>query len=157
MGLGAIVRQQRERLGMTQDVLAAKAGISKPYLSNIETGRAKNPPSDTKVVALEVALGDAQDRHRRDAFAKEPGQGAIEGGGVAAGHRPGRIVERQRRTVADAGFGVLQARPPAGADIKRQFLDLAPGQSNTSSRNGVSSQEIAEYQHYVGNIRPGGV
>jgi phage repressor protein C with HTH and peptisase S24 domain len=42
---------------MTQDRLAAQAGISKPYLSNIETGKAKNPPSDGVVVALQKALG----------------------------------------------------------------------------------------------------
>jgi repressor LexA len=57
MGVGVIIRQHREQLGMTQDVLAAKVGISKPYLSNIETGRAKNPPADRILSALESALG----------------------------------------------------------------------------------------------------
>ncbi|MBC7821129.1 MAG: helix-turn-helix domain-containing protein, partial [Planctomycetaceae bacterium] len=44
--LGPKLRRQRRRLGLTLDDLAAKAGISKPYLSLIETGRVVNPPSD---------------------------------------------------------------------------------------------------------------
>ena len=42
---------------MTLDDLAAKTGISKPYLSLIETGRVPNPPSDEKLRKLEVTLG----------------------------------------------------------------------------------------------------
>jgi SOS-response transcriptional repressor LexA len=42
---------------MTQDQVAMRAGISKPYLSNIETEKAKNPPSDTILTALEQCLG----------------------------------------------------------------------------------------------------
>jgi len=36
--------------------VAACAGISKPYLSNIETGKARNPPTDRVLRALEKAL-----------------------------------------------------------------------------------------------------
>ena len=56
MGVGLIIRHRRQQLDVTQDVLAVKAGISKPYLSNIETGRAKNPPTDSILIALESAL-----------------------------------------------------------------------------------------------------
>lgn len=56
MSVGSIIRERRNQLGVTQDVLAIKAGISKPYLSNIETGRAKNPPTDSILIALEAAL-----------------------------------------------------------------------------------------------------
>ena len=38
------------------DELAGKTGISKPYLSLIETGRVMNPPSDEKLRRLEQAL-----------------------------------------------------------------------------------------------------
>lgn len=57
MSLGQIIRQRREQLGFTQDHVAIGASISKPYLSNIETGKAKNPPSDGILVALEKELG----------------------------------------------------------------------------------------------------
>ena len=56
MSLGSIVRSRREELGLTQEIVAAQVGISKPYLSNIETGRAKNPPSDGVLRSLERAM-----------------------------------------------------------------------------------------------------
>jgi repressor LexA len=55
--LGAKLRRQRLRLGLTLDDLAGRAGISKPYLSLIETGRVPNPPSDEKLRRLEQSLG----------------------------------------------------------------------------------------------------
>ena len=39
------------------DELAGRTGISKPYLSLIETGRVANPPSDEKLRKLEQTLG----------------------------------------------------------------------------------------------------
>ncbi len=57
--LGPKLRKQRRRLGLTLDELAVKTGISKPYLSLIETSRVPNPPSDEKLRRLEQALGFA--------------------------------------------------------------------------------------------------
>jgi SOS-response transcriptional repressor LexA len=55
--LGPKLRRQRRRLGLTLDELAGRTGISKPYLSLIETGRVPNPPSDQKLRKLEQTLG----------------------------------------------------------------------------------------------------
>src|SRR5213079_1198328 len=55
--LGPKLRRQRRRLGLTLDELAGRTGISKPYLSLIETGRVTNPPSDEKLRKLEQTLG----------------------------------------------------------------------------------------------------
>jgi transcriptional regulator with XRE-family HTH domain len=55
--MGSKIRRQRLRLALTQDELAGRAGMSKPYLSLIETGRVANPPSDEKLRKLEQALG----------------------------------------------------------------------------------------------------
>src|SRR3954454_8488956 len=55
--LGTKLRRQRRRLGLTLDELAGRTGISKPYLSLIETGRVPNPPSDEKLRKLEQVLG----------------------------------------------------------------------------------------------------
>ncbi len=57
MNIGAIIRRRREELGLTQDQVSEQAAISKPYLSTIETGRAKNPPTDGVLRALERVLG----------------------------------------------------------------------------------------------------
>jgi repressor LexA len=54
--LGPKIRRQRRRMGFTLDELAEKTGISKPYLSLIETGRVVNPPSDEKLRRLEQSL-----------------------------------------------------------------------------------------------------
>src|SRR5437867_2110605 len=55
--LGPKLPRQRRRLGLTLDELAGRTGISKPYLSLIETGRVPNPPSDEKLRRLEQTLG----------------------------------------------------------------------------------------------------
>ncbi len=55
--MGTKIRRQRRRLGFTLDDLAARSGISKPYLSLIETDKVPNPPSDEKLSRLEQVLG----------------------------------------------------------------------------------------------------
>jgi repressor LexA len=55
--LGVKLRKRRRRIGLTLDELASRIGISKPYLSLIETGRVPNPPSDEKLRRLEQSLG----------------------------------------------------------------------------------------------------
>jgi len=56
MDIGRIIRKRRRELGLTQDQVSEQVGISKPYLSNVETGKAKNPPTDRVLRALEGAL-----------------------------------------------------------------------------------------------------
>ena len=46
MSLGDKVRFARERLGLTTQMLAEKAGVSQPYISEIENGN-KNPSAKT--------------------------------------------------------------------------------------------------------------
>lgn len=55
--MGTKIRRQRRRLGLTLDDLAVRSGISKPYLSLIETEKVPNPPSDEKLTRLEQVLG----------------------------------------------------------------------------------------------------
>jgi transcriptional regulator with XRE-family HTH domain len=56
MALGLILRNRRKELGLTLDEVAAAAGFSKPYLSTVETGKTKNPPSEKVLVRLEKVL-----------------------------------------------------------------------------------------------------
>ncbi len=53
---GRAIRHQRELLKLTLDQLSAATGISKPYLSNIETGSAPGLPSPAKITAIETSL-----------------------------------------------------------------------------------------------------
>ncbi len=57
MSLGQILRKKREELGYTLDEVSNRIGFSKPYLSTIETGKVKNPPSDEVLTKLEKTLG----------------------------------------------------------------------------------------------------
>lgn len=56
MALGQIIRKKREQLNLTLDEVSSKTGFSKPYLSTVETGRVKNPPSDELLRKLETTL-----------------------------------------------------------------------------------------------------
>jgi phage repressor protein C with HTH and peptisase S24 domain len=56
MSLGQIIRQKREQLNLTLDEVSNRVGFSKPYLSTIETGKVKNPPSDELLAKLEKML-----------------------------------------------------------------------------------------------------
>ncbi|OHB58092.1 MAG: hypothetical protein A2Y12_07395 [Planctomycetes bacterium GWF2_42_9] len=56
MSLGSIIRNRRRELGLTLDEVSDKINFSKPYLSTIETGKVKNPPSDDLLRRLEEVL-----------------------------------------------------------------------------------------------------
>lgn len=56
MSLGQIIRKKREQMNLTLDEVSSKVGFSKPYLSTIETGKVKNPPSDELLKKLEKIL-----------------------------------------------------------------------------------------------------
>ncbi len=56
MALAQIIRKRREELGLTLDEVSSRVGFSKPYLSTIETGKVRNPPSDKLLVELEKVL-----------------------------------------------------------------------------------------------------
>jgi len=57
MSLGQIIRKRREELGLTLEEVARRISFSKPYLSTVETGKVRNPPSDTCLMRLEEVLG----------------------------------------------------------------------------------------------------
>ncbi len=54
--IGPMIRAQRRSMGMTLEALAREAGCTKGYLSSIETGRRKRPPSEAILGRIEGAL-----------------------------------------------------------------------------------------------------
>ena len=54
--VGQMIRQRREKLGLTVTALAEGVGTTKAYLSMIENHRVANPPSRQVLEALERAL-----------------------------------------------------------------------------------------------------
>jgi ribosome-binding protein aMBF1 (putative translation factor) len=53
---GKIVRQQRERLGLSQEALADKAGIHRTYVSSIELGKVRVGLDVAKKVAKGLGI-----------------------------------------------------------------------------------------------------
>ncbi|QYO77136.1 helix-turn-helix domain-containing protein [Devosia salina] len=53
--VGAAIRSQRDTLGITQDELAQRLGLSRPSIANIEKGRQQI--SVTQLMNLSAALG----------------------------------------------------------------------------------------------------
>lgn len=56
VALGIMIRKHRRRAALTLGDLSHRTGISKPYLSLIETGRNPHPPSDEKLLKIEQAV-----------------------------------------------------------------------------------------------------
>ncbi len=63
--VGQIIRQRREAMNLTLDVLAKEVGATKSYLSMIENHKVANPPSREILRALERALAIGQGELQR--------------------------------------------------------------------------------------------
>jgi phage repressor protein C with HTH and peptisase S24 domain/DNA-binding XRE family transcriptional regulator len=112
------IRQHRGRLGLTQDRLAAHAGISKPYLSNIETGKVKNPPTDRVLLALEKALELPKEKLTSMAhFARTPSD-------VRSRHELLEIEVAKLRAVLKELMGGKRRRP-LGEEIEKLAARIA--------------------------------
>jgi len=79
---GAAIRTRRKELGLSRDDCATRAGISGPYLSQLETGarRDMRPPTYQRLrTALQIQpddnqlLAPPQEQHGKDAHARHEG------------------------------------------------------------------------------------
>ncbi len=148
--LGAAVRAQRERLGLTLQQLADRLGCAKSYLSAIERSRRPNPPSPAFLTKLEAALGfeegqlqalawwqrsptrvkqEMQAMQRRSRLAQQLAQ-LLSDQGLDQAHRSGqlqRLVE-QLAPAADVEPVALPVQIPVinkvAAGYPREFTDL---------------------------------
>jgi transcriptional regulator with XRE-family HTH domain len=84
---GAAMRTRREELKLTQEALAAKAGLSKGSISMIETG--ERAPSVKSVIilasALEMPVDDLFDEMQKDATLRMAEKMAVRRQAVLAG------------------------------------------------------------------------
>jgi len=71
-GTGHLIRELRNRLGLTQEKMAARLGVTFPTINRWENGRAKPSPLALKQIEdLLVDLGDNGQDLRSKYFTKE--------------------------------------------------------------------------------------
>lgn len=72
VGVGKLVRDLRSRLGLTQEKLAARLGVTYPTINRWENGRANPSPLALRQIEdLLVALGKDGDDLRSQYFPKK--------------------------------------------------------------------------------------
>jgi transcriptional regulator with XRE-family HTH domain len=133
--LGARFRHRRTAAGRTIASVAADAGLSVPYIANLENGRGN--PTLSAVSSLAAALGAHLivdlDEHAPAPpvalpdslvqFARSP-RFAVEAAKLAAGAGRSATAMRERLLLAMAGMGALTTRPLTDPDWHR-LLDAA--------------------------------
>ena len=140
MELGEVLRDRRKAAGRTIASVAVDAGLSVPYIANLEDGRG-NPTIaalDRLATALgaelEVRIGDSEPpavlsagaellsgSDRADSVVALLAAGSAEAGEAARGRS--RAAVRRDLIAALDSLAALLGRPPSAADVSR-FLDL---------------------------------
>jgi len=166
--LGAFVREQRESARLSLRQLAKAAGVSNPYLSQIERGL-RRPSAE---VLTQIAKGlqiSAEALFQRAGLLDESGSVEVE----VAVHGDTRLTARQKRVLLDiyATFRAENARQDAGAEVDAEVdaataaatvvpLIAKGGPAELKSRQAGSDQagagDDAVRNHPAGSGRRGG-
>ncbi len=105
--LGAVIRAQRELAAVSMRQLAATAGISAPYLSQIETGL--RAPSDAVLSAIAESLQTSADAIYSQAGFVEPAEDNEDVGLQAHIEAATELTGAQRRALVEIYRGFLDA------------------------------------------------
>ncbi len=109
--LGEIIRQQRELAEMSMRQFADLAGISNPYLSQIERGL--RAPSEHVVDGIAKALQLSADALYQQAGLTPPGEEVEDNAVLEAIAADRRLTARQRKALAEI-YESFVASAPAG-------------------------------------------
>jgi transcriptional regulator with XRE-family HTH domain len=115
--LGEIIRQQRELAEISMRQFAELAGISNPYLSQIERGL--RAPSEQVVDGIAKALRVSADALYEQAGMAKPGEDPQENAVLDAIADDPRLSARQRAALREV-YEAFVAGAPASASRKRQ-------------------------------------
>lgn len=107
--LGALIRQQRELVALPMRELAKAAGISNPYLSQIERGL--RAPSDAVLEAIAESLDVTTDElYKRAGFVDRPQPNHDESADLSAAiEAASELTAPQRRALLEIYRGFLDA------------------------------------------------
>jgi transcriptional regulator with XRE-family HTH domain len=130
--LGEVLRERRKVAGRTIASVAVDAGLSVPYIANLENGRGNPTVSALDRLAtalgaqLEVSISDEPPPPApsvgANLLAESPRADRVIAALAGAQSRPRGAVRTQLTETLDSLAGVL-GRPPAPADLNR-LLDL---------------------------------
>ena len=130
MELGEVLRDRRKATGRTIASVAVDAGLSVPYIANLENGRGN--PTLAALDRLATALGAQLEVRIADESPPPPpsaGSGLVSGSdrvadvvAALAGDRSRAATRRQLIETVDS-LATLLGRPPDEADLNR-LLDL---------------------------------
>ncbi len=143
--LGEVLRERRKAAGRTIASVAVDAGLSVPYIANLENGRGNPTVSALERLAtalgaqLEVSISDEPPPPPQsvgaDLLAASPRVDPVVATLAAARSRPRAAVRAQLIETLDSLAAVL-GRPPVAADVDRllDLLLLADMQSSGTGR-----------------------
>jgi transcriptional regulator with XRE-family HTH domain len=129
--LGEVLRERRKAAGRTIASVAVDAGLSVPYIANLENGRGNPTVSALDRLAtalgarLEVSIGDeprASESIGAELLAASPRAGKVIAAMAAARSRRRTAIQADLVQTLDS-LAALLGRPPAAADLDR-LLDL---------------------------------
>jgi transcriptional regulator with XRE-family HTH domain len=135
--LGARLRAERERSGLTLRELARRLEVSPSLVSQIETG--KSQPSVRTLYAIVTELGISLDELFAPADSPLDREGAIlrpAGEGAQRADRYGRVQRADDRDVIDLGSGVRWERLTTWNDRDVEFLYTIYEPGGSSSPDG---------------------
>jgi transcriptional regulator with XRE-family HTH domain len=146
--LGARLREEREKRGVSVRGLARDVGISASMVSQIETGKAQ--PSVSTLYAITTALGITVEKVFTPGVQSRPASEREEAMGALRGDRLGPLVRPQQRRVLQLDSGVtwelLGDLPQHTVDFLR--VTYAPG-GTSSSNGGLMRHPGSEYGHLL--------
>src|SRR5579875_3262232 len=109
ISLGEIIRQQRELAELSMRQFAELAGISNPYLSQIERGL--RAPSQAVLDQIARTLKVSSDALYEQAGFAPPGAAPEEGGVLEAIARDARLTARQRTALREVYEAFVASSP----------------------------------------------
>jgi transcriptional regulator with XRE-family HTH domain len=121
--LGEVIRRQRELNRLTLRQFAALAGVSNPYLSQIERGH--RAPSEVVLDAIARSLKTTRDELFEQAGMRAPdddGRSRLE----AVLRRDHALTERQRRVLLEVYDGLVAAAAAGGPAGVKAVSDEEP-------------------------------
>jgi transcriptional regulator with XRE-family HTH domain len=111
-GFGAAVHAHRQRLGVSLNQLARRAGVDPAYIHRIESRASQRPPLPRRAVVLAIAAALELDRRASDALLAQ------------AGYTPTAVIELGGWDDALATVAELLADPRLPGPAKAEFREV---------------------------------